>query len=283
MALFGAHVSSAGSILKTFDRAEKIGAEVFQFFLRSPRAWYWKGVSKELVSRFRDQLSEFKNPVMVHSPYLLNLASPKEDLRRRSIEVFLEELRVCDELGIDFYNFHPGTATGISEEEGMRNIVRSLEEIFSSYEPERTTVLLENTAGERGDLGKNFEELSFILGNFEGVRMGICLDTCHAFAYGYEINTERGFSEFLREVERAGVERIKVVHANDSKFPPGSKKDRHEHIGEGFIGMKGFYNLLQHEYIGTLPYLIETPKMGDMDRVNMDRLRKIYLELKRCW
>ena len=276
MALFGAHVSSAGSILRTFERAKEIEAEVFQFFLRSPRVWGWKGVSKELVSEFRRRLSDFGNPVMVHAPYLLNLASPREDLRRRSVEVFLEELRTCDELGIDFYNFHPGTATGVSEEEGMKNILRSLDEIFSSYEPKNTTVLLENTAGERGDLGKSFEELSLILKSFRGVRMGICLDTCHAFAYGYEINTERGFSRFLREMEKVGLESIKAVHANDSKFPLGSKRDRHEHIGEGFIGLKGFENLLRHEYLCTLPYFIETPKEGDMDRVNLERLRKIY-------
>ncbi len=277
MALFGAHVSSAGSILKTFERAEEIGAEVFQFFLRSPRAWGWKGVSKELVSKFRRRLSDFGNPVMVHAPYLLNLASPKEDLRRRSVEVFLEELIACEELGVDFYNFHPGTATGVDEKEGIMNILRSLEEIFSSCEPKRTTVLLENTAGERGDLGKNFEELSLILKSFDGVRIGVCLDTCHAFAYGYEINTDKGFSEFLKEVDKIGIENIKAIHANDSKFPLGSRKDRHEHIGEGFIGLKGFKNLFAHEYFRGLPYFIETPKAGDMDRVNLEKLRNIYL------
>ena len=276
MALFGAHVSSAGSILKTFERAEELGAEVFQFFLRSPRAWFWKGVSKELVIKFRKKLSKFGNPVMVHAPYLLNLASPREDLRERSVKVFLEELKACDELGVDFYNFHPGTATGISEKEGMKNILRSLEEIFTLYEPKKTTVLLENTAGERGDLGKNFEELSLIIRSFEGVKIGICLDTCHAFAYGYEINTDGGFSRFLKEVEKVGLEKTKAIHANDSKFPLGSRKDRHEHIGEGFIGLKGFENFLRHDYFRDLPYFIETPKAGDMDRVNLERLRKIY-------
>jgi len=275
MALFGAHVSSAGSIINTFDRAEEIGAEVFQFFLRSPRAWSWKGVEEDTVRAFRERLSYWRKPVMVHAPYLLNLASPREDLRRRSVEVLLEELKVCEKLGISFYNFHSGTATGISEEEGIRNLLRSLEDVFSSYEPKETTVLVENTAGEKGDLGKSFEELSLILGSFEGMRLGICLDTCHAFAYGYEINTEKGFSKFLKEIEKVGIERIKAVHANDSKFPLGSKRDRHEHIGEGFIGLKGFENLLKHEYFSTLPYFIETPKVDNMDRVNLSRLRSI--------
>ena len=275
MALFGAHVSSAGSILKTFDRAEEIGAEVFQFFLRSPRSWYWKGISEDLLNEFRRKLSEFKNPVMVHAPYLMNLASPREDLRRRSVEVFLQELKVCDDLGINFYNFHPGTATGISDYDGIRNVLKSIEEILSSYEPKKTIILLENTAGEKGDLGKSFDELSMILKNFDGVRMGVCLDTCHAFAYGYEINTDKGFSRFLMEVEKVGLENIKAVHANDSKKPLGSRRDRHEHIGEGFIGLKGFENLLRHDYFGSLPYFIETPKVRDMDRVNLERLRKI--------
>lgn len=277
MALFGAHVSSAGSILKTFDRAQQIGAEVFQFFLRSPRVWRWKGVSNKLVRKFSERLRDFGKPVMVHAPYLLNLASVDEELRGRSVEVFLEELTFCDEVGINFYNFHPGTAKGISDEEGLRNVIRSLEEIFKIYEPKRTTILLENTAGERGDLGKNFEELGRILKAFPGMRLGICLDTCHAFAYGYEINARRGFENFLKEVEKTvGLESIKAVHANDSKVPLGARRDRHEHIGEGFIGIEGFKNLLKNEYFRNLPYYIETPKEGDMDTVNLKILREIY-------
>ena len=278
MALFGAHVSSAGSILNTFERAKEIGAEVFQFFLRSPRVWRWKGVSNTLVRKFKEELEGFGNPVMVHSPYLLNLASSNEELRRKSVSVFLEELKFCDSVGIHFYNFHPGTAKGISEEEAMKNILVSLEEVFLEYEPSRTTVLLENTAGERGDMGKSFRELAEIVGAFNGVRIGVCLDTCHAFAYGYEINTPEGFDEFLREVEKTlGFDRIKAVHANDSKVPLGARRDRHEHIGEGYIGIEGFRNLLRHEYFGSLPYYIETPKEGDMDVVNLRRLRELSL------
>ncbi len=277
MALFGAHVSSAGSILNTFDRAKDIGAEVFQFFLRSPRVWRWRGVSNELVNKFSERLREFGNPVMVHAPYLLNLASANEDLRRKSINVFLEELRFCDSVGIDFYNFHPGTAKGIDEETAMRNILSSLEEIFSRYEPCRTTVLLENTAGERGDMGKSFSELARIIDRFPGLRLGVCLDTCHAFAHGYEINTPEGFDRFLREVEETvGFERVMAVHANDSKVPLGAKRDRHEHIGDGYIGLDGFRNLLKHEHFGKLPYYIETPKTDDMDVVNLNRLRELY-------
>jgi deoxyribonuclease-4 len=275
MALIGAHVSSAGSILKTFDRAEEISADVFQFFLRSPRVWKWKGVSNQIVKDFSERLREFGNPVMVHAPYLLNLASPDPHLRERSIRTFLEEVEFCDRVGVHFYNLHPGTAKGIDEEEAIKNVVRSFEEAFKRFEPKRTTVLLENTAGERGDIGKSFEELSKILREFPDIPMGVCLDTCHAFAYGYEINTSEGFDRFLREVDRTvGIESIKA-HANVSKTPLGGRRDRHEHIGEGFIGLEGFRNMLGHEYLGNLPYYIETPKEGDMDVVNIKRLREL--------
>ncbi len=277
MALFGAHVSSAGSILKTFERIEEIKGEVFQFFLRSPRAWKGKRISESEIRNFFKKLKEFKNPVVVHAPYLLNLASADEKLRKKSVEVFIEELKISDKLGIHYYNFHPGTAKGISEKEGIRNILKSLDEIFNEYVPSRTIILLENTAGERGDLGKSIEELGEIISAFKDMPLGVCIDTCHAFAYGYEINTEKGFEKFKLLIDRyIGLERIKIIHANDSKKPLGSRKDRHEHIGKGFIGLKGFENFLKDEYFSTLPYYLETPKEGNMDVVNLETLRRIF-------
>ena len=274
MALLGTHVSSAGSILNTFQRAEKVCAEVFQFFLRSPRVWKWKGVSEELKEEFKGRVKEFKKPIMVHSPYLINLASKDRELREKSISVFLEELRFCDETGIAFYNFHPGTAKGMTDKEALERIINSLERVLESYTPERTYILLENTAGEKGDIGKNFYELAEIISAFPGVNMGVCLDTCHAFAYGYEINKPEGFVEFKKEIDRTiGLERIKAVHCNDSKAPLGSKRDRHEHIGLGYIGLEGFRNLLKDDYFSKLPYYLETPKVEDWDSVNLKVLR----------
>jgi len=273
-ALIGAHVSSAGSILNTFQRARDIGAQVFQFFLRSPRAWAWKGVEEGVIESFKKELLRFKNPVMVHAPYLINLASVDDNLRRKSVKLVVEELSLCDMLGIHFYNLHPGTAKGISTEEGLKNIIRSLSEVFGECEPKKTVLLLENTAAERGSLGKNFLELSLIMKGLKSPKVGVCLDTCHAFASGYRINERKGFEDFLREAERmVGLESIKAIHANDSKFPLGSGKDRHEHIGKGFIGIEGFRNFLSHEYLGNLPYYIETPKENGMDKVNMEILR----------
>ncbi len=276
MALFGAHVSAAGSVLETFSRAEELSAETFQFFLRSPRVWGWKGVSNKLVEEFRRRRSLFCGPVAVHAPYLLNLASPDGDLRKRSVEVLVQELEFCNRAGVDFYVFHPGSATRADRREALRNVLLSLEEIFRLHEPEKTVLLVENTAGGGDTLGGSLEELGEIVSAFPDSRLGVCLDTCHAFAYRYRIDTETGFARFLKELERkVGLERVKLIHANDSRAPAGSKVDRHEHIGEGYIGPAGFANFLHHEYLSELPYCIETPKTDGMDRVNLRRLREL--------
>ncbi len=276
MAHIGIHVSSAGGIIKTFERAELVGAQCFQFFLRSPRAWAWKGISEEEKQEFKRLREKLAFPLMVHAPYLLNLASADESLRKKSMEVFLEELKTCDELKIDFYNFHPGIAKGISDEEALKRVIKSLEEVFSQYEPKFTTLLFENTAGERGDLGKSFQELWLLLSAFDGLKVGVCLDTCHAFAYGYDIRTERTFEDFKSHVDRVlSLERIRAIHSNDSKTPLGSKKDRHEHIGLGHIGLKAFELFLKDDYFGNLPYYLETPKVDDWDVKNIRTLKSL--------
>jgi deoxyribonuclease-4 len=276
MPYLGVHVSSAGSILRTFERAKQVGAEVFQFFLRSPRAWKAKDISQEEIETFR-KLKNGWNSLMVHAPYLLNLASQELNLRKKSVEVFIQELKLCDLLGVDYYNFHPGTAKGISDEEGIRNIIKSLEEVFSAYTPTHTCVLFENTAGEKGDLGKNFEELKKLLEPFKDLKVGVCIDTCHAFAYGYPINTAEGFDAFKKEADSTvGIESIRAVHCNDSKVQLGNKKDRHEHIGLGYMGIQAFRLFLKDPYFSNLPYYLETPKEDDWDRKNLQTLKKIF-------
>ena len=277
MPRLGVHVSSAGSLLKTFERAREVGAEVFQFFLRSPRAWQAKKISKEEVEGFiKQKEKENWTPLVVHAPYLLNLASSNESLRRRSVEVFIEELKLCDTLRVEYYNFHPGTAKDISDQEGLKNVIKSLEEVFAEYTPKYTKVLFENTAGERGDLGKNLSELKSLIQPFKDLEVGVCIDTCHAFAYGYAINTQEGFDAFKREIDRSiGIERVKVIHCNDSKTPCGSRKDRHEHIGLGHMGLKAFELFLTDADFSELPYYLETPKEDDWDRKNLNTLRSI--------
>lgn len=278
MPSLGLHVSSAGSILNTFERAREVGAEVFQFFLRSPRAWKAKSISQWEIEEFI-KLKGSWGPLMVHAPYLMNLASSHPELRSKSIEVFLEELKICELLKIEYYNFHPGTAKDVSQEEGLRNIIKSLEEIFSSFIPSYTCVLFENTAGERGDLGKNTQELKRLIEPFKDLKVGVCIDTCHAFAYGYAINTEKGFEAFKSEIDRSvSLDKVKAIHCNDSKVPLGAKKDRHEHIGYGYIGLEGFRLFFKDPYFSQLPYYLETPKVDDWDRKNLQTLRKLLSE-----
>ena len=275
MALFGAHVSSSGSILKTFDRAMEICAETFQFFLRSPRSWRWRLPDDETVRSFYNRLDEFGGPVIVHAPYLLNPATDDLYLRQKTVEVMIEEFSFCNEAGIHYYNFHPGTAKGTPERKALENVKSTIEEVLSRVDEKGTVLLIENTAGQRGDIGKNLKELENLVKGFDG-RVGICLDTCHLFASGYDISDTEGFRRFEEElIERGLLEKVKIIHANDSKVPLGGRKDRHEHIGKGFIGIEGFQNMLSHRVLGNLPYIIETPKEGDMDRVNLSLLREI--------
>ncbi len=276
MAIFGAHVSSSGGIIKTFERARAIGAQTFQFFLRSPRAWRWRKPSDDEMERFSYLIKDFGGPVVVHAPYLINPASADPELRRKSIEVLKEEILFCEEAGISYYNLHPGTARGIDEDKAIENIVRSLEKVINLVQPKGVWILLETTAGEKGDIGKNLREMGKIIAPFDGERIGVCLDTCHLLACGYAINEETGFLDMKEELENfVGINSVKIVHANDSKVPKGGRRDRHEHIGEGYVGIEGFKYMICDKHLGNLPYIIETPKEGDMDAVNLKKLREI--------
>ncbi|ADC88975.1 apurinic endonuclease Apn1 [Thermocrinis albus DSM 14484] len=279
MPLFGLHVSSAGSWVLTFERAKELNAEVFQFFLRSPRSWKIKEYTPEILHQFIEKRKNWKGPLMVHAPYLINLATDKEDLLETSVRVVAEELALCDQLLIDYYVLHPGTAHG-DVREAVRKVVSSLEKILSIYEPKHTMLLIENTAGERGDIGKSVEELALLTEPFPHDKVGVCIDTCHAFAYGYAINTAEGFELFKLSLDgKVGIQRVKAIHCNDSKVPLGARKDRHQHIGYGYIGRDGFANFLRDEYFSQLPYYLETPKEGDWDTKNLNTLKELYSEV----
>ncbi len=277
MVRIGAHVSSSKSLDLVFDRAKEIGAETVQFFLNSPRSWSKKERSNEEVKNFLNKKNLFDiHPVVVHASYLYNLASSDETLRRKSIEGVVEDLRFCDILEIDYYVIHPGKAKGLEEKRAIENIKSSLDSIFSIYTPKKTTFLLETLSGQKGEIGKTTYEIKELLSVLPENKSGVCVDTCHIFSAGYRINTEDGFEAYKSEFNSLlGLERIKVVHCNDSKTPFNSRKDRHQHIGEGSIGIKGFELFLTDEFFGNLPYIIETPKENNYDVINIERLRRI--------
>ncbi len=274
MALFGAHLSSSGSLLFVFERAKNVGAEVIQFFLGSPRSWKRHLPGEDLIREFSKKLKEFKGPVVLHASYLINLASENEELRKRSVDLVLEDLDFCERAGIRYYTLHPGKCE--SKGKGIFNLMRSLEEIFRNSEPKKTTLLLENQAGGKGDVCRNLEEIGYVVRNFDS-KVGVCIDTCHTLSSGYEINKREGFLKFKETLEKeVGIEKVFLIHANDSKFPPGSGRDRHEHIGRGFLGIEGFRNFLTDPDFSKLPYCIETPAEGNMDLVNLRTLRDIH-------
>lgn len=274
MVKIGAHVSSSKSIDLIFDRGKEIGAETVQFFLTSPRSWHRKNRTDEEIEAFyQKRKSTGISPVVVHASYLYNLASDDPKLRKKSIDGVIEDLMQCDLLNVDYYVIHPGKAKGLSERKAIENIKKSLEEIFLKVDT-KTVFLLETLAGQKGEIGKTVEELAELLSVLPEGKSGICVDTCHIYSAGYKINTTDGFENFKQEIDHLiGLEKVKLVHCNDSKTPFNSKKDRHEHIGEGSIGLEGFRLFLNDEIFGQLPYIIETPKTDNYDVINIGRLR----------
>lgn len=277
MVKIGAHVSSSKSLDLVFDRGKEIGADTVQFFVSSPRSWAWKertDKEKELFKKKREQTGI--SPVVVHSSYLFNLASADQKLKKKSVDGVVKELRLCEELKIDYYVIHAGKAKGLDEKQAVNNIIDSMKTVFSEIELKHTTFLYETLAGQKGEIGKTTEELLMLIEPFYDKKIGICLDTCHLYSAGYRINEEEGFYMYKEElIKNIGLEKVKVVHCNDSKTPFNSRKDRHEHIGEGSIGLKGFELFLNDEYFSNLPFILETPKTGEMDITNMKRLRNL--------
>lgn len=270
----GIHVSIAKDITLSFERAFKVQAETFQIFLKSPRTINSKYPSDEAIKRFRDLVLKYNIPVMVHAPYTINLCSKDEGLRRKSVETVVREIEISSKMGVKFYNIHMGSAKDRNDEQALLLGKKSLEEIYDHIKD--ITLTIENTSGKSGDIGKNFEEIKFLLENFDE-RVGICLDSCHIFAYGYDISSEKGFSKLKDDINYYNlISKIKAIHCNDSKAPLGSKKDRHEHIGEGFVGIKGFENLLKDKDFKTLPFYLETPWLNDeKDKENVLKIKTL--------
>ncbi|NPA52886.1 MAG: deoxyribonuclease IV [Aquificae bacterium] len=275
MVRIGAHVSSSKSLDLVFDRAIDIGADTIQFFLNSPRSWKTKTRTEQEIEDFHTKKNKYKiKPTVVHASYLYNLASEDKHLREKSIKGVINDLHLCEELDIDYYVIHPGKAKGQTEQQAIEHIKRSLDYIFSKTQT-KTVFLLETLAGQKGEIGKTTQELKELLEAVPDQRAGICIDTCHIFSAGYRINTEEGFDAYKTELEALiGLDRVKLIHCNDSKTPFNSRKDRHQHIGEGYIGIKGFEIFLNDSYLGKLPYIIETPKVGNYDQINIEKLRK---------
>jgi deoxyribonuclease-4 len=260
MVRVGVHVSIAGGIANAVDRAAEKGCDVFQIFSRSPRGWRSKDLSKDESTNFVARLEKSGiGPVFDHMPYLPNLASPDEDIYRQSVSTLTEELIRCAQLQIPFLVTHLGSHRGSGQGKGLSRLVEAISAAFSETE-NQVMLLLENTAGTKNSMGGSLGDIEAIIDALDTKRVGVCLDTCHLFGAGYELRTPEGIASTLGEFDNLiGLDKLKLVHLNDSKGDLGSALDRHEHIGLGKIGEDGFRSILGNKTIKSLPMILETP------------------------
>jgi deoxyribonuclease-4 len=265
MLRIGAHMSVAGGVSKAVDRAALHGCEALQIFAKNASQWLGPPLAREEIARFRRRLDETGiAPAVSHASYLINLATRAPLLRDRSIAAFVDELDRAHALGLLGVVIHPGTCTEGTEAEGLELIAAAIRAAFRARPRRQTMVLLEHTAGQGRSLGYRFEHLAAIIALLDGSRrVGVCLDTCHLVASGYDITSREGYARTFAEFDAlVGFERLHVVHANDSKRPCGSRVDRHEHIGKGCLGLEPFRRMLHDPRLAGRPMLIETEKTG---------------------
>jgi len=256
----GAHVSISGGPGKAVERQQDINGDCGQIFAGSPRTWTVSSYDDEDGDTFKADRDEHdQNPYVIHSTYLVNLATPKDDLAKKSKQCLQDELEAASTLGVEYVVFHPGAHTGAGRDQGIENIAQRIDELDI---PQDVTLLLENTAGKGTTLGKTVGELRTMLEKTttSNERLGVCIDTCHAHAAGYELAEQTGFQDFVQELdEDLGLDHVDILHLNDSKDPKGSEKVNHEHIGEGNIGEEGFANIVNHDRLADIPMVLETP------------------------
>jgi deoxyribonuclease-4 len=277
--LAGAHMSIAGGLHKAFDRGLQVHCNTIQIFLKNSNQWKAKALTEEDRRLFREaQRRSGISPVLAHDSYLINLASPDPTLYKKSLDAFVGEMERANLLGVPYLVLHPGAHTGDGAGAGIQRVAKALN-LALKQAPPPITLLLENTAGQGSSLGSRFEELAAILDRItEEDRVGFCLDTCHAFAAGYDMRTEDGYDRTMREFDRLiGIEKIRAFHVNDSKKDLGSRVDRHCHIGKGFLGLAAFRLLVNDARFAEIPKILETPKgEGDReDRRNLATLRRL--------
>jgi deoxyribonuclease-4 len=278
--LVGAHMSIAGGLYKSVDRAEAVGATAMQIFTKSNQQWAAKKIMADDAAAFKQRLNDSTvKKVNVHASYLINIGSADDALRAKSMHALIDELERCDLLGIDLLVLHPGAAVGGPKEECIKLIAQSINELFERYEG-KADLVLENTAGQGTVVGCTLEQLAAIYKNIaEKKRVGFCIDTCHAFAAGYDLSNGTGYEQFWQEFDRlVGIEKLRVIHCNDSKKECGSRVDRHENIGDGKIGIKSFTLLMNDPRFAKIAKICETPKGEDEqvnDARNIETLKKL--------
>ncbi|GAB6137604.1 deoxyribonuclease IV [Halanaerobaculum tunisiense] len=275
---FGVHTSISDGFDQAAQRAADLECATLQIFSSNPRGWKAREIEATEVEQLQDNLAKYKlQPLVIHTPYLLNLASPKEDLYAKSQQALKQEVRRADRLGADYLVLHPGSHTGSGIEAGIARVGQALDNVLAAVDPE-VMVLLENVAGRGTAVGASREELARIFTYVDDVdQLGICFDTCHGFAAGYDLRDKEVVDQLVTNLDSTfGLEKLGVIHVNDSQGEVGSNKDRHQHIGQGEIGLVGFKNLICHPLLQDKPFILETPvdEAGD-DQQNLATLRSL--------
>jgi deoxyribonuclease-4 len=280
--LLGAHMSIAGGVGNALLLGAKVECEAIQIFTKSSRQWACKPYTQEEITQYHDNQKATRiTKVIAHDSYLLNLGSPDDFLRQRSILSFIDEMERCEMLGISNLIAHPGSHVGSGEDQGIETIARSLNQVHRACPGYRVRITLEITAGQGSNLGYRFEHIARMFdATKESERLRVCFDTEHAFAAGYDIRTREGYERTFTEFdETIGIEQLAAFHLNDSKKEFNSRLDRHEHIGKGQIGVEAFRLLINDKRFWGVPMCLETPKGLDLaeDRENLSLLRSLFI------
>ncbi len=275
---FGAHMSISGGLHKAFGYGQRAGCDTIQIFSKNQQQWRGKALLEQDIALFKaEQQRTGLGPIIVHDSYLINLASPNDELWEKSIGAFADELERCNALGIPYLVTHPGAHTGSGEEAGLQREASAINRLLDTGVGGDTMILLETTAGQGTCLGQRFEHLAYLIEQMQHPeRLGVCVDTCHMLAAGYDIRTPAACAATFAEFDRiVGIERIKAFHLNDSQKDLGSRVDRHTHIGAGCVGLEGFRAIVNDPRFADLPMILETPKGDDLaeDIENLSRLR----------
>ncbi len=278
--LLGAHQSIAGGVEKALGRGQEVGCDTIQIFVKTPSRWQSNPLAEETVVAFRAAVAETGIwPVFGHALYLINLATPDEALWQKSLAALTDDLERCERLELPGLVIHPGSHMGSGEQAGLARIIAALDEVHDRLPGYKVQVWLETTAGQGDQLGYRFEHLrAMIEGARAPERLGVCFDTAHAFAAGYELRTQEGYDETWATFDQLlGLERLRAVHLNDSKRALGSRVDRHEHIGQGLLGLEPFRLLLNDARFHGVPMTLETEKGPDLeeDKENLRVLRSL--------
>ncbi|MGA1823061.1 MAG: deoxyribonuclease IV [bacterium] len=280
--VLGAHMSISEGVDKSIDRGISIGCDAIQIFTGYNTRWQSKPLTANEIEQFH-QKKDSLTMILAHNNYLINLASPDEEISRKSYDSMRGELQRAEQLKLPFLVIHPGSHTGSGEKKGIERISLCLNNLFAETSEYKVKILLETTAGQGTNLGYKFEHLACIMDTIHYAdRIGVCFDTCHSFAAGYDLRTPDAYEQTFHEFDHIiGLSNLLAFHLNDSKHPFSSRKDRHEHIGKGFLGIQAFRLLLADERFATIPMILETPKSEDKslkaDTMNLETLQALLV------